>query len=120
MISYQATLSNVNIPLHIISHMPRKTLPTRVISLLTDLKCTSFYGNIEYELDELRRDIAVCKLAEVRSIQATFVHNKCIIEPGVLLTGQRKAYAVRTRLSIAVFVPCDNLSRSFHRFIANG
>ena len=95
MISYQATLLDLNIPLHIISHTPRKTLPSRVISLLTNLKCTSVYGNIEYELDELRRDIAVCKLAEVGSIQATFVHNKCIIEPGVLLTGQQKAYAVR-------------------------
>ncbi|KAF8351351.1 FAD binding domain of DNA photolyase-domain-containing protein [Amanita rubescens] len=90
----QATLLNLNIPLYVFSHAPRKTLPSRVISLLTDLGCTSLFGNIEYELDELRRDIAVCQLAEAGSIQATFVHNKCIIEPGLLLTGQHKTYAV--------------------------
>ncbi|KAK2466299.1 hypothetical protein APHAL10511_001941 [Amanita phalloides] len=88
------TLFSHHVPLHVICHTPRKTLPTRVISFLTELKCTSLYGNIEYELDELRRDIAICRLAKPQNIQATFVHNKCIIEPGLLLTKQDKTYTV--------------------------
>lgn len=90
----KASLSEHNIPLYIMSHSCRETLPSRVISLLADLGCSTVYGNIEYELDELRRDVSVCKLARSQDIQAIFVHNKCVIDPGILLTNKRKTYTV--------------------------
>ncbi len=52
------------------------------------------YANIEYEVDEIRRDIAVCKLAKDNGIITTFVHDKLIIEPGLLSTKQGKPYTV--------------------------
>ncbi|THV08429.1 hypothetical protein K435DRAFT_832911 [Dendrothele bispora CBS 962.96] len=88
------SLSKLHIPLHTITHEVRKTLPSGVISLLKELKSTSIYGNIEYEVDELRRDIKVCELAKSAGIKATFVHNKCIVEPGLVKTKEGKAYAV--------------------------
>lgn len=52
------------------------------------------YANIEYEVDELRRDITVCKLAKDNGIIATFVHDKLVVEPGLLSTKQSKPYTV--------------------------
>ncbi|KAF8621588.1 hypothetical protein AX15_007613 [Amanita polypyramis BW_CC] len=88
------SLSELNIPLYTITHTPRRTLPSQIISLLVHLGCTSIYGNIEYEIDELRRDIAMCESAKHKSIQVIFVHNKCVIDPGLLLTKQHKPYTV--------------------------
>ncbi len=56
------------------------------------------FANIEYEVDELRRDITVCSLAKERGILSTFVHDKLIVEPGSLSTKQGKPYTVRPRL----------------------
>jgi deoxyribodipyrimidine photo-lyase len=52
------------------------------------------YANIEYEVDELRRDIAVCKLAKDHRIITSFVHDKLVVEPGLLSTKQGKPYTV--------------------------
>jgi deoxyribodipyrimidine photo-lyase len=90
------SLSKLHIPLHTIIHDIRTTLPSGVISLLKDLNCTSLYANIEYEVDELRRDFKVCELAKSSGIRATFLHNKCIVEPGLVKTKENKAYAVST------------------------
>ncbi|KIK68010.1 hypothetical protein GYMLUDRAFT_155610 [Collybiopsis luxurians FD-317 M1] len=88
------SLAELNIPLHTITHDVRKTLPEAVWSLLEEWKCTSLYGNIEYEIDELRRDTRICTLAKSKGLQANFVHNKCIIEPGVITTKEGRSYAV--------------------------
>jgi len=53
------------------------------------------FANIEYEVDELRRDITVCKLAKDNGILPNFVHDKLIVDPGLLSTKQGKPYAVR-------------------------
>ncbi|KAL0067544.1 DNA photolyase phr1 [Marasmius tenuissimus] len=92
--SLKDALSKLNIPLHTITHDVRKTLPQAIISLLTDLSSTSLYANIEYEVDEMRRDMKVCALAKEKGIKATFVHDKCVIEPGLILNKEKKAYAV--------------------------
>lgn len=49
---------------------------------------------MEYEVDELRRDIEICKLAFPKGIRIEVMHDKCIVEPGVVVTKQEKAYAV--------------------------
>ncbi|KAJ3909876.1 DNA photolyase, FAD-binding/Cryptochrome [Lentinula edodes] len=88
------SLAKLNIPLYTSTHNVRKTLPAAVLSLMQDWKCTNIYGNIEYEVDELRRDMEVCSLAKSKGVRAHFVHNKCIIEPGVVTTKENKAYSV--------------------------
>ncbi|KAK7060513.1 DNA photolyase phr1 [Paramarasmius palmivorus] len=87
-------LKRLNIPLHTFTEPVRKNLPHSVISFLSEYSSTSLYANIEYEVDELKRDIKVCSLAKPKGIKTTFVHNKCIIEPGVVTTKENKAYAV--------------------------
>ncbi|KAG2156169.1 DNA photolyase, FAD-binding/Cryptochrome [Suillus clintonianus] len=87
-------LAKLNIPLYTITHTPRKTVPTRVISVLQTLQATQLFANIEYEVDELRRDLEVCSLAKNAGITPTYVHDRCIIEPGVVQTKDGRAYTV--------------------------
>ncbi|KAF9268092.1 hypothetical protein L218DRAFT_984313 [Marasmius fiardii PR-910] len=92
--SVKDALLKLNIPLHTFTQEVRSELPQGVVSFLSDISSTSLYANIEYEVDELRRDIKVCALAKEKGIKATFVHDKCVIEPGLLKTKEGKAYAV--------------------------
>lgn len=80
------------------THALRRTLPLHVISALQSVNASRLFANIEYAVDELRRDITVCNLANERDILPTFVHDKLIVEPGLLSTKQGKPYAVRSRL----------------------
>ncbi|EGO02195.1 hypothetical protein SERLA73DRAFT_104574 [Serpula lacrymans var. lacrymans S7.3] len=90
----KSSLTLLDIPLYTIMHTTRRTLPERVLSILQSLQTTQLFANIEYELDELRRDIRICQLAKEYKIRPNFVHDKCIIEPGVLETKNGKAYTV--------------------------
>ncbi|KAF9451666.1 hypothetical protein P691DRAFT_757122 [Macrolepiota fuliginosa MF-IS2] len=92
----QDMLHDLHIPFHIITHTPRTTLPDRVMSLLQEFGCNHLYANLEHELDELRRDLQIIELGEKYTIQVNLFHNKCIIEPGVILTKQNKGYTVYT------------------------
>lgn len=79
------------------TYSTRKSIPDRVLDYLRSLNCKRVYANIEYEVDELRRDIALCKQALSHGIQVNLVHNKSIVEPGVLYApSSGKAYAVRS------------------------
>ncbi|KAG1755580.1 DNA photolyase, FAD-binding/Cryptochrome [Suillus lakei] len=87
-------LAKLNIPLYTITHTPRGTVPSRVISVLQTLRATRLFANVEYEVDELRRDLEVCSLAKNAGIKPTYVHDRCIIEPGVVKTKDGRAYTV--------------------------
>lgn len=86
----------LDIPLHVTTHARRRTLPSYVISFLQSVNATRLFANIEYEVDELRRDITVCNLANEMHILPTFVHDKLIVEPDTLSTKQGKPYSVRS------------------------
>ncbi|KAF8639851.1 hypothetical protein AX17_001106 [Amanita inopinata Kibby_2008] len=90
----KSSLSARHIPLYTITQTPRPAIPSQVISFLSGLGCNNLYANIEYEVDELRRDLTVCDLAKLKDIRVVFSHDKCIIEPGVILTGESKPYAI--------------------------
>lgn len=72
-------------------------MPSFVLSFCEDYGARNLYANIEYEVDELRRDIKVYRLGLERGIQVHYEHDKCLIDPGVLVTKQGKAYAVSPR-----------------------
>jgi deoxyribodipyrimidine photo-lyase len=86
--------AKLHIPLHVFTHRPRKTLPEAVMKFLLSIDARYIYANIEYEVDELRRDIFICKLSKGQGVKPTFIHNKCIIEPATIFTQQGKPYTV--------------------------
>lgn len=91
----QKSLDELHIPFHIITHSPRRAIPSKVISLLELWGATKLFANMEYEVDELRRDIKTCELAKKNDIQCVFMHDKLIVRPGELKTKGGKQYAVR-------------------------
>ena len=75
-------------------HDKHRTIPGHVLSVLQTLRASHLFANIEYEVDELQRDLATCKLAKENGIKPVYVHDKCIVEPGVLFTKQGRPYTV--------------------------
>jgi len=51
---------------------------------MNDWDATEVFANIEYEIDELDRDIQVIETAETAGINTTFIHDQCVVEPGVI------------------------------------
>ncbi|KAF9653387.1 hypothetical protein BDM02DRAFT_3087670 [Thelephora ganbajun] len=92
--SIKRSLKELNIPLYVTTHTPRRNLPTGVIDLLKQWNAKELYANIEYEVDELRRDIRILELAKQEGIRCTFIHDKLVVEPGTLFTQQGKPFAV--------------------------
>lgn len=76
-------------------HAPRSTLPEKLISLVQDCGAKHLFANIEYEVDELRRDIRVVDLAIKSHITCEMIHDKLLVNPGIVKTKQGKDYTVR-------------------------
>ena len=95
LISSQTSLADLDIPLLIIEETKRNVIPSRLLSVCEKYAVRALFANMEYEVDELQRDISVCELAFSKGVRVVFEHDKCIIEPGVILTKQGKAYTVR-------------------------
>src|ERR1700691_4659514 len=90
----KTSLPSLHIPLHTVTHTPRRTLPNFVLSLLRTYNATCLYANYDYEIDEIRRDMKVCELARLQGVKPVFCHDKCVIEPGVVKTKEGKTYTV--------------------------
>ncbi|KAI0939215.1 hypothetical protein AcV5_000697 [Taiwanofungus camphoratus] len=93
--SIKASLAKLHIPLYTTSRTPRTTIPAYMLSLLREWKATRLYANIEYEVDELRRDVKVCELAKKEGeVACSFLHDKCVVPPGEVKTKGGKGYTV--------------------------
>ena len=80
----QRDLAQLDIPLHVEIIDPREQIPSRIVELMNDWDATEVFANIEYEIDELDRDIQVIETAEKAGINTTFIHDQCVVEPGVI------------------------------------
>lgn len=89
-------LAELDIPLHVETIEVRKKLPGRLIDLAKDWKANHIFCNIEYEVDELRREAKLVEGCLKSGIDFTAVHDDTIIPPGHLQTGGGKQYAVYT------------------------
>ena len=91
----------MNIPLYTVSHTPRTKIPHFVHKLLTEWKASHIFANLEYEVDELRRDLALCRLANKHGkVTCAFVHDKCILAPGDVRTKDGRGYTVSLSLIV--------------------
>ncbi|EJU00641.1 hypothetical protein DACRYDRAFT_23046 [Dacryopinax primogenitus] len=92
--SLRASLSSLDIPLYTASIEPRHSLPQKLVDLLQEYSAVTVCANMEYEVDELRRDERALRLALEKGIRCEFIHDKCIVQPGKVLTKQDKPYTV--------------------------
>lgn len=89
-------LQRLNIPLLIFEVADFSLVPSIIEEKCRQLKCTGLYFNQEYEVNEAARDSSVIALLKNAEITCKTFHDRILIEPGAVLTGQGKPYTVFT------------------------
>ncbi|GAA5820233.1 hypothetical protein JCM3770_006070 [Rhodotorula araucariae] len=98
----QQELALLNIPLYTITQPARrKDIPRLVCDKLVEWGAVGVYANIEYEVDELRRDTEILERTKMGREtgegwkgKVEFFKDFCIVSPGEVLTKQGKPYSV--------------------------
>ncbi|WWD20859.1 hypothetical protein CI109_105336 [Kwoniella shandongensis] len=81
--SLKTKFHELNIPLHIVSYPRRLAIPRKLIDeVLPSLGANHIFLNIEYEVDELNRDIATVKLGREKGVDVRCFHDRLVVPPG--------------------------------------
>ncbi|CZR55508.1 probable deoxyribodipyrimidine photo-lyase PHR [Phialocephala subalpina] len=89
-------LAALDIPLYVETVEKRKSLPGRVLELLQKWGGSHLFANVEYEVDELRREAKMVQMCLEQGIAMDVVPDTCVVGPGELASGQGKQYSVYT------------------------
>lgn len=92
----QQDLGELDIPLHMETQEKRNAIPKRIVELCQQWGAKNLYANIEYEVDELRREAKLVRLCADNDINFTATHDTCVVTPGALASQQGKQYSVYT------------------------
>jgi deoxyribodipyrimidine photo-lyase len=87
-------LAKLDIPLYVETMEKRQAIPGRILELLQEWGASHLFANMEYEVDELRREARMVRSCLERGICMEVVHDTCVVEPGVLKSGAGKQYSV--------------------------
>lgn len=87
-------LGEKDIPLFVETIENRKRVPARLLELFEKWGAKHVFCNIEYEVDELRREAKMTKKCLDRGIDFTAVHDDVVVAPGQLHTQQGKQFSV--------------------------
>lgn len=90
----KADLDKLDIPLYVEVVEKRKEIPQRIVKLMDDWGANHLYANIEYEVDELRREAKLASLLAGKEKSFELAHDTCVVPPGKLVTGSGRQYAV--------------------------
>lgn len=89
-------LAALDIPLYVETVEKRKRVPDRILGLMDEWGANHLFANMEYEVDELRRDAAMIRDLSENGKSFETVHDMCVVAPGQLQTGAGKQYSVYT------------------------
>lgn len=89
-------LAALDIPLYMETVQKRKEIPGRIINLMEEWGASHLFANMEYEVDELRREAKMVSMCADRGLAMEVFHDTCVVPPGALTTGTGKQYAVYT------------------------
>lgn len=92
----QAELQTDNIPLYIHETAARNKLVPDVLKFIRDNDVSHVYGNFEYEIDELNRDLRLGRALKDEKISFEVLHDQCAVNPGSLKTGSGGPHKVFT------------------------
>lgn len=87
-------LAELDIPLYVETVDKRKAIPSRIFDLCEKWGAKHLYANVEYEVDELRREASMVRVANNKGIDFTVVPDTCVVSPGELSSQQGNQYAV--------------------------
>lgn len=78
-------LQKLHIPLAIITAEERSAKVANIMSFIQSHDISHVYGNIEYEVDELRRDIKFAKqCSESKDLSVELLHDQTVVQPGLI------------------------------------
>lgn len=80
-------LAELDIPLYVETIEKRKKLPGRLIDLCKGWGASHIFCNMEYEVDELRREARLTRACLDTGISFNTVHDTCVVKPGELKSG---------------------------------
>ncbi|KYK57484.1 photolyase [Drechmeria coniospora] len=89
-------LAKLDIPLVVETVNRRNRIPDRVLELMEEWGAGHLYANMEYEVDELRREARMVRDLSENGKSFEVVHDSCVVPPGQLRSGSGKQYAVYT------------------------
>lgn len=92
----QRDLAELDIPLYMETQEKRNKIPGRVVDLCKEWEANHLCGNVEYEVDELRRDAKLVRLCAENGIDFAPTPDTCVVTPGALSSQQGNQYAVYT------------------------
>ena len=93
----QDQMRALHIPLVPVTAEERGEKTDRILQFIKDHDVSHVYANMEYEVDELRRDIAVQKRLENEAdIAFEVLHDQTVVEPATLTTGSGGPHKVFT------------------------
>jgi deoxyribodipyrimidine photo-lyase len=87
-------LAKLDIPLHVETVEKRQRIPRRILELLEEWGASHLFANVEYEVDELRREARMVRQCLAKGIAMDVVADTCVVSPGELITGTGKQYSV--------------------------
>ncbi|KAL4988180.1 DNA photolyase, FAD-binding/Cryptochrome [Aspergillus falconensis] len=87
-------LGELDVPLYMETQAHRKDIPRRIIALCQEWGVNHLFANLEYEVDELRREAKLIRLCAQSGIRFETAHDTCVVPPGLLSSQQGKQYAV--------------------------
>ncbi|KAK3053017.1 DNA photolyase phr1 [Extremus antarcticus] len=90
----KADLEELNIPLYVTTIENRKDVPKHILEKCAEWGAKHIYCNIEYEVDELRREAKLTKACLAKGIDFTTVHDDVVVPPGALKSGSGNQYSV--------------------------
>ncbi|KAI1150160.1 deoxyribodipyrimidine photo-lyase [Nemania diffusa] len=89
-------LAALDIPLYVETVEKRKEIPDRIIEFMEEWGASHLFANMEYEVDELRREANLVRTCAGRGLAMEVFHDTCVVPPGELSSGSGKQYAVYT------------------------
>lgn len=83
----KADLADLEIPLYVEIVSKRRMVGDTLLRLCQDWGARHVFCNMEYEVDELRREALLVREALGKEVAITALHDTCVVQPGVLKTG---------------------------------
>ncbi|KAH0435424.1 DNA photolyase [Colletotrichum camelliae] len=87
-------LAKLDIPLYVETVEKRKRIPDRIAELMGQWGASHLFANMEYEVDELRREAKMVRMFADKGLSYEVLHDTCVVPPGQLTSGSGKQYAV--------------------------
>lgn len=87
-------LGKLDIPLHVETVEKRKMIPSKIFELCEKWGARHLFANVEYEVDELRREALMVEKGLEKGIAVEAVPDTCVVAPGELSSQTGNQYAV--------------------------